>query len=104
MTQTEKTEALRELRQWVTLSVLTIDQKTAINKELVRILDSITEIEIKNETIEDLLSKGGEIHYAEWVILKDDPVWFTLVNAVTSADERSLDYRLLIKKILKESV
>lgn len=100
MTQTEKTEALRELRHWFALGVLTAEQKSAINKELARILD--TDTDVSSDTVSTILSLGGELHYREYVILKDDTTWYSLVNAVTSETERSLDYKLLIEKILKE--
>lgn len=100
MTQTEKTEALRELRHWFALPTLTAEQKGAVNKELSKILGN--DVHTAVDSVEKVLALGGELHHKEYVILKDDTTWYSLVNAVTSETERSLDYKLLIEKILKE--
>lgn len=107
MTQTEKTEALKELREWFTLPGLNADQKARINREIAHILDIDTEYHGMNisrdDVIDSFLSDGAEIRFRDYIIGKNETNFFCL-NVVTNKEEIGSSYQEFITKLKLETL
>ena len=102
MTQTEKTEALKELRFWLLDGHLrlTVDDIAALKKEFARILESkdvplLPSGNITMKVYTELLDKGVSLHYSGWELYREDDKYHIVNNSNGHAQESSDLIKLL---------